>query len=643
ALPAQQGFQQALGRLYAETTPRHRRPGTLDVAQTLQSLDPLSYRPASDARYPESDFGMGLRQIAMLMKAEVGLEVACVDLDGWDTHFAQGGGEGLMAGLLDDLAQGLAAFYADLHTHKDRLLVVVMSEFGRRLRENGALGTDHGHGSMMLLLGGGVVGGTIHGSWPGLEAGQLVGPGDLAVTTDYRDVLGEVLMRRLNNPLLESIFPGYTPTFRGVTRGSLMRDPNRFASYRLTLYASRRWYNHLQPVRNTRGALMTTPSVFHRSPGNEWAAARPLDIGGLACAPLRNDSNHYEVINGVLCITTAAYSFHQWVIRRFERFVGIPAEDQQLAFAFSAPIGVLMPDCTNSIVTFLSEANFGPQVLRAGLPVLVLFGLRNCPARRAMQALLAESVARHTDLLSFKVALVDHAPLLAEQYGVTASPTLIVFQHGEPQGRTVGFLPAGLLQLLVKETLDGELSDDRYWSPIEEVLEDVVLIPLLHSWGFSVRRQVSCSLNGARQRGRVDLLVSEQETRTTADADREQAASQKRAGDPAGDAPGRRLCSSASAALIRRGCTCRSVDLPLRRQKQPTRAPLHQPGAGASTIRTPTTAARFPSVTLSCREFAQSDEDGAKLQSRLALDDPRACWPKNRCSCALCSCTWRIV
>jgi uncharacterized protein (DUF1501 family) len=219
ALPAGHRLQQALGRLYHDDPQLAAvAQGTLDVAETLHKLDPLGYRSANGALYPESDFGMGLRQIAMLVKAEVGLEVACIDLDGWDTHFAQGGSEGLMAGLLDDLARGLAAFYADMHAHKDRLSVVVMSEFGRRLRENGALGTDHGHGSMMLLLGGSVVGGTIHGNWPGLEAGQLVGSGDLAVTTDYRDVLGELLAQRLNNPLLESVFPGYTPTFRGVTR-----------------------------------------------------------------------------------------------------------------------------------------------------------------------------------------------------------------------------------------------------------------------------------------------------------------------------------------------------------------------------------------------------------------------------------------
>jgi uncharacterized protein (DUF1501 family) len=172
---------------------------TLDVLATIEALDPAIYRPSGGIAYPDSEFGIGLRQVAMLMKAEVGLEVACLDLGGWDTHIAQGGSEGLMAGLLNDLGAGLAALYADLRDHVDRLLVVTMSEFGRRVQENGGLGTDHGHGSMLLLMGGGVAGGRVHGSWPGLAPEQLVGPGDLAATTDYRDVLGELVHKRLNN------------------------------------------------------------------------------------------------------------------------------------------------------------------------------------------------------------------------------------------------------------------------------------------------------------------------------------------------------------------------------------------------------------------------------------------------------------
>ena len=191
---------------------------TLEILDTLQALDPLGYAPAGDARYPESEFGLGLRQVAMLIKADVALEVAAVDVGGWDTHFAQGGSEGLMAGLLADLAAGLAAFHADLFEHASRLTIVVMSEFGRRAQENGSLGTDHGHGSLMLLLGGNVIGGRVHGQWPGLEPDQLIGPGDLAVTTDYRDVLAEICVRRLNNPAIGEVFPDYTAALHGFVR-----------------------------------------------------------------------------------------------------------------------------------------------------------------------------------------------------------------------------------------------------------------------------------------------------------------------------------------------------------------------------------------------------------------------------------------
>ena len=120
-----------------------------------------------------------------------------------------------MANLLADLGQGLAALHADLFDYMGRLTVVTMSEFGRRVQENGSLGTDHGHGSAMLLMGGHVAGRRVSGRWPGLEPEQLVGPGDLAVTSDYRDVLAEICLTRLNNPALADIFPGYAATPRG--------------------------------------------------------------------------------------------------------------------------------------------------------------------------------------------------------------------------------------------------------------------------------------------------------------------------------------------------------------------------------------------------------------------------------------------
>jgi uncharacterized protein (DUF1501 family) len=193
----------------------------METLAAVSALDPSGYQPANGVMYPEDEFGMGLRQVALLIKAEVGLEVACLDVGGWDTHITQGGSEGLMATLLQSLALGLSAFYLDLAEKTDHLLIVVMSEFGRRLKENGGLGTDHGHGGLMLLLGGNVVGGQIYSRWPGLAAEQLVGPGDLAVTIDYRDVLAEIIARRLNNPHLEAVFPGYAPTFHGVAHKAI--------------------------------------------------------------------------------------------------------------------------------------------------------------------------------------------------------------------------------------------------------------------------------------------------------------------------------------------------------------------------------------------------------------------------------------
>lgn len=188
---------------------------TLSIMDTLQKLDPTNYQ-SPITNYPDTEFGLALKQTAMLIKAEVGLEVSAIDLGGWDTHFAQGSSAGIMPNLMKDLAEGLAAFHADMAVHQNQLTTVTMSEFGRRASENGSLGTDHGHGSMMMVLGGNVDGGKVHGQWPGLEEGQLIGPGDLAVTTDYRDVLSEILTKRLNNPATNEIFPEYQPTMPNV-------------------------------------------------------------------------------------------------------------------------------------------------------------------------------------------------------------------------------------------------------------------------------------------------------------------------------------------------------------------------------------------------------------------------------------------
>jgi uncharacterized protein (DUF1501 family) len=189
---------------------------TLSIMDTLERLDPLTYIPERAANYPDSEFGLALKQTAMLIKAEVGLEVSAIDVGGWDTHFAQGSTSGLMPNLMKDLAEGLAAFHADMFDQMNTLTTVTMSEFGRRASENGSLGTDHGHGSMMMVLGGNAQGGKVHGEWPGMSEGQLIGPGDLAVTTDYRDVLSEILQKRLNNPATNEIFPNYQAKLPGV-------------------------------------------------------------------------------------------------------------------------------------------------------------------------------------------------------------------------------------------------------------------------------------------------------------------------------------------------------------------------------------------------------------------------------------------
>ena len=188
---------------------------TLDAVDVVEQAAPGAYTPANGAIYPGGAFGDSLQTVAQLIKMQLGLRVATVDLGGWDTHEYQGGGGGgYFASHLGELASGLAAFYTDLSNdagvdHNKRITTVVMSEFGRSFEENASGGTDHGHGNVMLVLGGSVNGGLVYGDWPGLAPDQLYDHRDLAITTDYRRVLSEVLIRRLGNPNLGSIFPGY--------------------------------------------------------------------------------------------------------------------------------------------------------------------------------------------------------------------------------------------------------------------------------------------------------------------------------------------------------------------------------------------------------------------------------------------------
>ncbi len=190
---------------------------TLETSETLARLVSEQYRPDA-VTYPQTEFGQALQQTAQLIKAEVGLEIAALDIGGWDTHANQGSTEqGAMPTRLTELAGGLAAFYHDLGERMQRVTLITMSEFGRRLKENGSRGTDHGHGGLMFLMGAQVNGGKVYGDWPGLSPENLYGPGDLAITTDFRDVLAEILQKRLANDRLDEVFPGHGEfRFRGI-------------------------------------------------------------------------------------------------------------------------------------------------------------------------------------------------------------------------------------------------------------------------------------------------------------------------------------------------------------------------------------------------------------------------------------------
>ena len=180
-----------------------------DAVRMLASADPMRYAPASGARYPRTAFGEALKQIAQLVKADVGLEIAFAESTNWDHHVNEGGATGILAVRLDDFSRGIAALATDLGDRMDDVLVLTMSEFGRAVSENGNRGTDHGHGNAMFILGGGVRGGKVYGPWPGLEPEQRFEGRDLAVTTDFRDLFAEVVVRHLGIINPETIFPGH--------------------------------------------------------------------------------------------------------------------------------------------------------------------------------------------------------------------------------------------------------------------------------------------------------------------------------------------------------------------------------------------------------------------------------------------------
>lgn len=199
---------QALAKLYGTQSDvlASAARDTLDAIQRVELLRNTPYHPSHGADYGRDDFSRGLLQIARLIKARVGLRAASVDLGGWDSHFSQ---SLIMDPLITRLAKGMSAFYQDLGREMNHTTVVVMTEFGRRVEENSAFGTDHGRGSVMFVMGGGIKGGRVLGKWPGLSREVLEGPGDLPVLTNYRNVLAPILQRHGAGDRLSQVFPEF--------------------------------------------------------------------------------------------------------------------------------------------------------------------------------------------------------------------------------------------------------------------------------------------------------------------------------------------------------------------------------------------------------------------------------------------------
>src|SRR5437660_3156570 len=192
---------------------------TFEAINYLKQVNPAQFKPENGATYPQTPFGNALRQIAQLIKGGVGLEVAFADIGGWDTHVNEGNQQGQLSNLLRQFSSAIAALYIDLGQRMDDVVILTMSEFGRTVKENGNRGTDHGHANAMFIVGNSVRGGKVYGEWPGLKSDQVYEGRDLALTTDFRDVFGEIASKHLGATNLKAVFPGYagnTSKFRGV-------------------------------------------------------------------------------------------------------------------------------------------------------------------------------------------------------------------------------------------------------------------------------------------------------------------------------------------------------------------------------------------------------------------------------------------
>ena len=191
---------------------------TFAAINYLKQVNPAQYKPENGANYPRTPFGNSLLQIAQLIKAGVGLEVAFTDIGGWDTHVNEGNQQGQLSNLLRQFSQAIAALYTDLGARMDDVVILTMSEFGRTVKENGNRGTDHGHANAMFIIGNGVRGGKVYADWPGLRNDQLYEGRDLQLTTDFRNVFGEIAEKHLGASNLKAVFPGYEMSaskFRG--------------------------------------------------------------------------------------------------------------------------------------------------------------------------------------------------------------------------------------------------------------------------------------------------------------------------------------------------------------------------------------------------------------------------------------------
>jgi uncharacterized protein (DUF1501 family) len=181
---------------------------TFDAVKMLRAANPGQYTPVAGANYPNNEFGNNMKQIAQLLKANLGVEAAFTDVSGWDTHQNQGGVAGQLADRLREFSSAIAAFWLDMGPAAENITLVTMSEFGRTARQNGTGGTDHGHANAMFVLGGHVKGGKVYGRWPGLADEQLNEGRDLTVTTDFRQVLGEAVAKTIGANNLDIVFPG---------------------------------------------------------------------------------------------------------------------------------------------------------------------------------------------------------------------------------------------------------------------------------------------------------------------------------------------------------------------------------------------------------------------------------------------------